>query len=919
MMIRNNTGKILKYAALPGIVPRVKELFGTGFDQLAYLMALIYAMVRLLPPAHPYLNPANVGRYGIVNVIAEAANNLVISRDNIDKIVIFIVLLLGVILLVFQIFTLLFVVATGAGVAQASAGGGNPAPPSGFGELFDTPSKTTDLAHIALDMIFGVTRDGGQPFFESCVGTGAPCVQAGGDNSTLDFAGVNFPWPFHEALHTMFQLYSIGLLVIGIIIFLYFIITIVAETAQSGTPFGKRFNTVWAPIRMIVAFGLLIPMASGLNAGQYITLYAAKWGSGFATNAWERFNETLASRPLYGEGNMNLLARGSTPSMTELTAFMYFAHACKIMRERDTASYPGPVKNNFGAWMVNNQSSAQRLGSAAEVIEYFDGKSAKIIFGVYQDTDGEGTWEVIPVCGSIEIPVKGRIAIGGDALNPPGTRELFEIYIDYVRGLWEGTGPGGGAFSANVQSLVDARHVPDREESLAQIDNITIELVRSVQENLINQINDIYEDLNSNAASSVNERMELTREKGWAGAAIWFNEIARMNGAFAGSILATPRPLRMPQVMEDARAERGADVENTNPSELYCADHTTDEDKINLNSYLNEPMQFRVYSSICEYWQQKPVEGSFSERDGSVGEYRIGDVSSVDNSIYFMINLLFPVEGLFDIRREDNVHPMAKLSFFGKTLIDRTISSVGVAVGMSFGSILGARIPGIGEFVGKMMQGISNFMLTIATIGLAAGFILYYILAFLPFMYFFFAFTGWLKTIFEAMVGVPLWALAHIRIDGDGLPGDAGANGYYLIFEVFIRPILILFGLLLSIVIFTAAADILNEIFDLVVNNVGGNTLADESDPSQNQYKKGPLDQLFFTVMYVIFLYLMGTSAFKAIDLVPKSILRWIGQKDLQSFGDMQSDPLDNLTKYAAIGGQQAFGQVTGGLRGFNG
>ncbi len=208
-------------------------------------------------------------------------------------------------------------------------------------------------------------------------------------------------------------------------------------------------------------------------------------------------------------------------------------------------------------------------------------------------------------------------------------------------------------------------------------------------------------------------------------------------------------------------------------------------------------------------------------------------------------------------------------------------------------------------------------LLTFASVGLAAGFILFYILAFMPFLYFFFAFSGWLKSIFEAMVGVPLWALAHIRIDGDGLPGDAGANGYYLLLEVFLRPILILFGLLLSIVSFTALADILNEIFDLVVNNVSGTTIAADADPS-NAYKKGPIDQLFFTVMYAVVLYLLATSTFKAIDLVPKSILRWIGQKDLQSFGDMQQDPLENVVQYAGIGGQQAFGQLTGGLQGFN-
>ena len=96
----------------------------------------------------------------------------------------------------------------------------------------------------------------------------------------------SFPWPFHDALHALYEFYSIGLLVIAMFIVLYFVVVIVAETAQTGVPFGKRFNTVWAPLRLVIAIGLLVPIGYGLNSAQYIVLYAAKYGSNFATNGW---------------------------------------------------------------------------------------------------------------------------------------------------------------------------------------------------------------------------------------------------------------------------------------------------------------------------------------------------------------------------------------------------------------------------------------------------------------------------------------------------------------------------------------------------------------------------------------------------------------------------------------------------------
>ena len=94
--------KVVGYMVMPGIVPRAKALFASGFGYLAFLMANIYSMVRLLPQDHPYLSPANIGNFGIRHVIAEAANHLVIKKENIDQIIIFAALLISIVLLLLQ-------------------------------------------------------------------------------------------------------------------------------------------------------------------------------------------------------------------------------------------------------------------------------------------------------------------------------------------------------------------------------------------------------------------------------------------------------------------------------------------------------------------------------------------------------------------------------------------------------------------------------------------------------------------------------------------------------------------------------------------------------------------------------------------------------------------------------------------------
>ncbi len=164
------------------------------------------------------------------------------------------------------------------------------------------------------------------------------------------------------------------------------------------------------------------------------------------------------------------------------------------------------------------------------------------------------------------------------------------------------------------------------------------------------------------------------------------------------------------------------------------------------------------------------------------------------------------------------------------------------------------------------------------------------------------------------MVGAPLWALAHLRIDGDGLPGDAAMKGIYMIFEIFLRPILIIFGLLASFVIFSAMVKVLNEIFSLVVTNLAGHdpnstaicgrgTNSSNIAPGENvmTYMRGPIDELFYTVIYAILVYMIGMSCFKLIDLIPDNILRYMGA-DAKTFNDSAEDPTQGMMGRLGIG-----------------
>ena len=163
------------------------------------------------------------------------------------------------------------------------------------------------------------------------------------------------------------------------------------------------------------------------------------------------------------------------------------------------------------------------------------------------------------------------------------------------------------------------------------------------------------------------------------------------------------------------------------------------------------------------------------------------------------------------------------------------------------------------------------------------------------------------------MVGVPLWALAHLRIDGDGLPGSTGMDGYFLIFEIFFRPIMIVIGLIASILIFGAMVKVLNETFFLVVSNLTGFNAVGAgfcgiqdinifNRVSTLDHFRGPVDEFFFTIVYAVLVFMIGMSCFKLIDNIPNSILRWMNAS-VSTFNDKSAtDPGEIVQKVTTKG-----------------
>ena len=399
--------------------------------------------------------------------------------------------------------------------------------------------------------------------------------------------------------------------------------------------------------------------------------------------------------------------------------------------------------------------------------------------------------------------------------------------------------------------------------------------------------------------------MDKIRQQGWAGAGIWFNKIAQMNGSLAAAVHAVPRPTRYPDIMEYTLGEKKQQDDNINPRMRFCPDIEAGRD-IRYQNASDEDIA-KALCMIQQYW----------EDDGYRVDSRSSHGRQISNAFIDAINAVLGTQGLFDMCKNVDIHPLAQLAMAGKSLVESSMRNLGFSVASGAAGGL-AYI--FNPHVGAVGEAASGLLMSVAGAGLLIGFILFYVIPLMPFLYFFFAVGGWVKGLFEAMVGIPLWALAHIRIDGEGLPGQAASAGYFLILEIFLRPIMIVLGLIAAILSFTAMVWVLNDIFFLVVSNLAGfnaeharvcgiNNATDINAISTIEYFRGPIDEFFFTIVYALIVYLIGMSCFKLIDTIPNSILRWMNFT-LPTFNDERNESADSLVQKVAVGGGAIGGKM---------
>ena len=127
-----------------------------------------------------------------------------------------------------------------------------------------------------------------------------------------------------NALTGIMLTYNTGMALLAGIITLWMVMSMVVATARAGTIGGGRHNMIWAPIRMIFALGIILPLgAQGYSSGQYMVMKLAEWGSNLGTQGWVAYINGVV-------GDQTLLAPFSVGNASSIVAGLNKIMVCKL-------------------------------------------------------------------------------------------------------------------------------------------------------------------------------------------------------------------------------------------------------------------------------------------------------------------------------------------------------------------------------------------------------------------------------------------------------------------------------------------------------------------------------------------------------------------------------------------------------------
>ena len=629
--------------------------------------------------------------------------------------------------------------------------------------------------------------------------------------------------------------FNVFVLGVGGLLFLYNVFAGVLQTAHEGRILGRRWSSLWAPLRVLFAATLLVPAPGlgGYNAIQGAVAWLVKGSTAMASEVWS-FG---AAQILTG----NLPVTGAAPRF-------------------DGDIFKSVYRNQLCARIANYQLEA--AGSAKRVS--FDSVPSSISNGYVSAIEGKQS----NICGAYAIPkLPNYVARFENGAAAAVATEFRSLHFDVLRFLVE---------SAN--EIIDSQWSSAIENS-GELPNVSGDIARTIDgagemlekgnrrilDNLLGADSSggaaraaIADFISGGSCDSV-VGGSVCYGEGWIGAGNWFMVIARLNSEILGLVRAS--------ISADESEYIGREINRLNRKVALAADspgwfgrkfprrrcgqvHARRGSASNL-----EFSERRIGTRPPRGWRRavfgsQPARCKMRSRKYAPDcSRRFGGRTSREASKQLSKHFR---------RRIGAADPIAGLVSMGNWYLD-------VA-----GSLL------LGRFATSLVagSGASSTAILIAAPLAAIGASQSFILPMLPFLFWILAVAGYFLLVAESVIASTLWAFAHLRMDGEGISGDAGRGGWMLLLGLVLTPTLMVFGFFAGMAIFRIVSGLLDAgMFYAMSALVNASPIV------------GIFGLVAAGILIVVSYVVIIERSFSLVTEFPGRVLRWIGSESRISDG----------------------------------
>ena len=632
-----------------------------------------------------------------------------------------------------------------------------------------------------------------------------------------------------------FRYFNGGVLFFGTLIITYVALFSVINTANDGEALGKRWSTLYTPLRTLVSTMMLIPTASGYAGIQLFILLVVSWSIGFASNMWSAVLTQVAQTNVVDQ---------AMKSVTEDASFD--ALAMNALKMQLCAK---GINKTVSQMMPSATPTNLTLTMSDKVTGTLD-KQTRTTTITYKDKNWAGSENL---CGRIIM----SNVVNAPTSNSNSTADVERsiqaaietVRKDYAMMLFS----ADGVILKVADYVMEVAETDGAKVSEAQINAAVVairkQMLAAIRANVTKQVS----DQNSGVVAKLSE-------KGWIYAGSLSSELARMKDA-----------------IRNATASKSQFIEgNSNLEQQLSGDVlravVTAKAKYDMLGALVASKIIASPMEITKTATMPKIQTSFTANDFSSG----GDGFQADFHSYFNQIGDAIVGGVVGYMNTDDDAVMqvknvgdylatsAQSAVVAKTLA--TVSLKGIQAASSASAFPGAAaVAGVATTVLSTVEELWSMVAPSVYSLMYIGYFLGIWLPMIPFYIFALGVVGWLVFVVEMMAAGVLWMAAHTTPAREDSFIGSQTQGYLLLMSGFFRPALMVLGLVASMAMLNPAVTYVNSAFLLSFRSL------------QADSTNGLVQIAGFLMVYGFIIFSVFMLCFSLPQTLPDRILKWIG------------------------------------------